>query len=196
MSSIEFSNLPPLPFAIPSEVMLAASKTKLALFDVDGVLTDGSLVYGATGEQTKAFNALDGHGLKMLQQAGINVGIISARKSKALQTRLDDLGIAHSFLGVKDKLAVFTELISSLRLKAQQCSFTGDDVIDLPVMLECGLKFSVQNGHFIVRDFADWVAPFTGGNGAVRAICDVLLYSQQTYPLNLTSDLQTGPSPQ
>lgn len=192
MTSIEFSNLPKLPFDIPSQVMTAASKIKLALFDVDGVLTDGTLLYSEAGEQTKAFNALDGHGLKMLQQAGINVGIISARKSLALQTRLKDLNIAHSFLGVNDKRAVFAELISSLQLTAQQCAFTGDDVIDLPVMMDCGLKFSVQNGHFIVRDFADWVAPFPGGHGAVRAICDVLLYSQKTYPLNLQSDLQIG----
>ncbi|MFT5136695.1 MAG: 3-deoxy-D-manno-octulosonate 8-phosphate phosphatase (KDO 8-P phosphatase) [Arenicella sp.] len=184
----KFSDLPKLPFDVPSEVMAAASKIKLALFDVDGVLTDGTLLYGEAGEQTKAFNALDGHGLKILQQSGIKVGIISARKSLALQTRLSDLNIAHSFLGVNDKRAVFMELISSLQLKPQQCAFTGDDVIDLPVMMECGLKFSVQNGHFIVRDFADWVAPFSGGHGAVRAICDVLLYSQKTYPINLQID--------
>ncbi|MFT4630371.1 MAG: 3-deoxy-D-manno-octulosonate 8-phosphate phosphatase (KDO 8-P phosphatase) [Dinoroseobacter sp.] len=184
----KFSDLPKLPFDIPNEVMAAASKIRLALFDVDGVLTDGTLLYGEVGEQTKAFNALDGHGLKILQQSGIKVGVISARKSLALQTRLSDLNITHSFLGVNDKRAVFEKLISSLRLKPQQCAFTGDDVIDLPVMMECGLKFSVENGHFIVRHFADWVAPFSGGHGAVRAICDVLLYSQKTYPINLQID--------
>jgi 3-deoxy-D-manno-octulosonate 8-phosphate phosphatase (KDO 8-P phosphatase) len=192
MTLVKFSDLPKLPYDPPSKVLAAASKIKLALFDVDGVLTDGTLLYGEAGEQTKAFNALDGHGLKMLQQAGIGVGIISARNSLALQTRLSDLDIAHSFLGVNDKRAVFAELISSLQLKPQECAFTGDDVIDLPVMMECGLKFSVQNGHFIVRDLADWVAPFSGGRGAVRAICDVLLYSHKTYPI----DLQIDSSPQ
>ena len=179
----DFSKLPTLPYDASEKVMVAASKIKLALFDVDGVLTDGTLNYGAEGEQTKAFNALDGHGLKMLQKAGIVVGIISARNSPALQTRMSDLGIEHFYLGVDNKKAVFTELVSQLNLTKQECSFTGDDVIDMPVMSECGLKFSVMNGHFIVREFADWVAPFTGGHGAVRAICDVLLYSQKNYPL-------------
>jgi len=176
-------NLPALPFEVPDSVLHAASKIKLALFDVDGVLTDGTLHYGESGEQTKAFNALDGHGLKMLQIAGIQVGVISARNSLALQSRLSDLGINQSYLGVKNKLAVFNDLLSKLELEPEHCAFTGDDVIDLPVMLECGLKLSVQNGHFIVRDLADWVAPFAGGQGAVRAICDLLLYSQNNYPL-------------
>lgn len=183
----DFSNLPALPFAVPQRVMTIASQIKLALFDVDGVLTDGTLHYGETGEQTKAFNALDGHGLKMLQSAGLAVGIISARNSLALQTRLSDLDIRHQYLGVKDKRAVFSQLICELGLEREHCAFTGDDVVDLPVMSECGLKFSVQNGHFIVRDYADWIAPFAGGQGAVRAICDVLLYSQKNYPLGLSS---------
>jgi 3-deoxy-D-manno-octulosonate 8-phosphate phosphatase (KDO 8-P phosphatase) len=168
--------------------MNIASTIKLALFDVDGVLTDGTLIYGETGEQTKAFNALDGHGLKMLRQSGIEVAIISARNSLALQARLNDLGIRHSYLGVSDKRTVFSNLITDLGINADQCAFTGDDVIDLPVMMECGLKLSVQNGHFITQNFADWVTPVDGGQGAVRAICDVLLYSQNSYPLGLSAD--------
>ena len=183
----DFSKLLALPYDVPDEVMDAAANIKLALFDVDGVLTDGTLNYGADGEQTKAFNALDGHGLKMLQNAGIVVGVISARNSPALQTRMSDLGIEHSYLGVDDKKTVFVKLVSQLNLSKQQCSFTGDDVIDMPVMSECGLRFSVMNGHFIVRDYADWVAPFSGGHGAVRAVCDVLLYSQKKYPLGKSS---------
>lgn len=177
------SNLPPLPYKVTSDVMAKAAKVKLALFDVDGVLTDGKLHYSADGEQVKVFHALDGHGLKMLQLAGISVGVISARKSKALQTRLSDLGIKHCYLGVDNKHQVFKQLIADLELNSENCCFTGDDVIDLQVMQQCGLKFSVQNGHFIVLDVADWVAPLPGGNGAVRAICDVLLYSQNAYPL-------------
>jgi len=180
------SKLPKLPYAVPSEVMAKAAKIKLALFDVDGVLTDGKLHYSADGEQMKVFHALDGHGLKMLQSAGIAVGVISARQSLALQTRLNDLGITHCYLGVNDKRAVFDTLVAELKLGGEQCCFTGDDVIDLPVMHHCGLKFSVQNGHFIVQDIADWVAPLIGGHGAVRAICDVLLYSQNSYPLGIS----------
>lgn len=175
--------LPPLPYDVPEEAFSKAANIKLALFDVDGVLTDGKLHYSEEGEQLKVFHALDGHGLKMLQMAGIDVGVISARRSKALQTRLNDLGIKHCHLGINDKLGVFQQLKEDLDLDTQHCAFTGDDVIDLAVMQACGLKFSVANGHFIVKHAADWVAPLTGGNGAVRAICDVLLYSQDNYPL-------------
>ncbi|RBP49656.1 KdsC family phosphatase [Arenicella xantha] len=175
--------LPPLPYQVSDSVMHKASAVKLALFDVDGVLTDGKLHYSCDGERVKVFHALDGHGLKMLQMAGIDVGVISARSSKALQRRLQDLGIKHCYLGVNDKLAVFETLINDLKLSGDDCAFTGDDVIDLPVMERCGLKLSVKNGHFIVQDRADWIAPLTGGEGAVRAICDVLLYSQASYPL-------------
>jgi len=179
--------LPPLPYQVSQPVLDKAAKVKLALFDVDGVLTDGKLHYGPEGEQVKVFHALDGHGLKMLQSAGIAVGVISARKSVALQTRLNDLGVKHCHLGINDKLTVFQSLLKELNLSGNDCAFAGDDVIDLPVMNECGLKFSVENGHFIVKDIADWIAPLTGGNGAVRAICDVLLYSQNCYPLGSSS---------
>jgi len=179
--------LPTLPYDVPAQIRSKAAGIKLALFDVDGVLTDGRLHYSTDGEQLKVFNALDGHGLKMLQLAGIQVGIISARDSGALKTRLADLGIKHAYLGVSDKAAVFVDLLQSLNLRSNQCAFTGDDVIDLPVMQQCGLKFSVSNGHFIVQEIADWVAPLSGGSGAVRAICDVILYSQDNYPLGLSS---------
>lgn len=180
-------SLPKLPYNIPNAVNDKAKKIKLALFDVDGVLTDGSLRYAANGEQVKVFNALDGHGLKMLQLAGIGVGVISARKSEALQTRLNDLNIKHCYLGVSDKLSVFKKLLGELGISPQQCAFTGDDVIDLPVMQLCGIKFTVKNGHFIVQDMADWITPMAGGSGAVRAICDVILYSQNNYPLDCSS---------
>ncbi len=187
MIDLTISSLPDLPYEISSSVMNKAANIKLAMFDVDGVLTDGSLRYSHDGEQIKVFNALDGHGLKMLQQAGIGVGVISARKSGALQTRLNDLGIEHCHLGINDKLSVFEKLIDNLGIKPEHCAFTGDDVIDLPVMNQCGLKFSVKNGHFIVKDIADWVTPMAGGSGAVRAVCDVILYSQNSYPLTQTS---------
>ena len=180
----DFDSLPPLPYEVPESVLNKAANIRLALFDVDGVLTDGCLHYGESGEHLKTFNALDGHGLKMLRLTGVEVGVISARSSPALSRRLTDLGIEHQYLGISDKLQVFNALISELELDNDQAAFTGDDVIDLPVMMQCGLKFSVANGHFIVKHFADWVAPITGGSGAVRAVCDLLLYSQQQYPLN------------
>ena len=180
---METGQLPPLPYDVPAPVMDKAGEIKLALFDVDGVLTDGSLHYGEHGETVKTFHALDGHGLKMLEMSGISAGVISARKSTALKRRLDDLGIRHQHLGVSDKLSVLNSLLDDLSLTPEQVAFTGDDVIDLPVMLACGLRFSVNNGHFIVRHHADWVTTQNGGAGAVRAICDVLLYAQENYPL-------------
>ncbi len=182
-----FSDLPDFPYEASDEVMELASRVKLALFDVDGVLTDGSLYYGSKEELFKRFNALDGHGLKMLEQAGIAVGVISARDSAALQTRMADLGITHCYLGVNNKLDIFKKIISELDIDPSECSFTGDDVIDLPVMQQCGLKLSVDNGHFIVKSVADWIAPISGGQGAARAICDLLLYSQIKYPLGATT---------
>ena len=187
MNQSTLTSLPPLPYKISDSVMKKALSIKLAMFDVDGVLTDGSLRYSSDGEQIKVFNALDGHGLKMLQQAGIGVGVISARSSQALQTRLSDLGIQHCYLGINNKLAVFEKLIADLKIAPKECAFTGDDVIDLAVMNQCGLKFSVDNGHFIVKNVADWITPMPGGSGAVRAICDVILYSQNCYPLTSSS---------
>jgi len=178
-------DLPQLPYTVDPQVMLKATNIKLALFDVDGVLTDGRLHYGENGEQLKVFHALDGHGLKMLQASGISVGIITARESAALAKRMQDLGIEHCFYGVKNKLSVFEQLLKDKNLDASQACFTGDDVIDLEVMNKCGLSFSVNNGHFIVKHFADWVSPENGGTGAARSICDILLYAQEAYPLEM-----------
>lgn len=180
----EFDSLPALPWSVPDSVMQKAAALKLAIFDVDGVLTDGSLHYGADGEELKRFHALDGHGLKLLRSAGVEVGIISARQSGALITRMKDLGITHTYLGISDKVQAFETLLTKLDIDAQNVVFTGDDVIDLPVMQLCGLKFSVNNGHFIVQSMADWVTPQAGGAGAVRAVCDTILYSKRIYPLH------------
>lgn len=178
-----FNKLPPLPFDVPESVIEKARAIKLAVFDVDGVLTDGQLHYSDKGETIKVFNALDGHGLKMLQQAGVGVAIITARKSTALKHRLNDLKIEHVYMGAQDKVACFNELTTGLQIAPQHCAYVGDDVIDLAVMQQCGLKCSVANGHFIVQHIADWVAPFTGGHGAARAVCDMILYSQTVYPI-------------
>ena len=174
--------IPKLPFDVPEPIMQAASKIKLALFDVDGVLTDGRLYFGDKGESLKVFNALDGHGLKMLQQAGIAVAIITARKSAPLEARMNELGIKHVYCGVKNKLETFNQLLKKLDIEVQHCSFTGDDVIDLEVMTRCGLSIAVDNAHFMVKHYADWCTPLKGGNGAARLVCDILLLAQDKYP--------------
>jgi len=173
----QYSSIKP-PYAFDESLIEKAKGIKLALFDVDGILTDGSLYFDASGEVIKRFNALDGHGLKMLQNNGIEVGIISARQSKALTKRLDNLGIKHQLTGIDNKLSAMSELLKKLNISSENTCFTGDDVIDLEVMQECGTKFSVENGHYSVKLIADWISPLKGGEGGVRSICDIILYSQ------------------
>lgn len=162
-----------------TDVLEKARSIQLALFDVDGVLTDGSLYYSASGEEMKHFNVLDGHGLKSLQDNDIQVGIISAKQSTALTKRLNDLGIKHQLTGISNKFSAYQKLLVELGINSEHSSFTGDDVIDIEVMKSCGLAFSVDNGHYSVKQVADWVTPMAGGSGAVRAICDILLYAKQ-----------------
>ncbi len=167
-----------LPYQLSADLLAKAKDIQLALFDVDGVLTDGSLYYNADGETLKRFNVLDGHGLKMLQENGIQVGIISAKQSNALTNRLNALNIQHQLTGVSNKLQAFEQLLEQCNIASKHTCFTGDDVIDIPVMQKCGLSFSVDNGHYSVKQIADWVTPMTGGSGAARAICDILLYAK------------------
>ncbi len=168
------------PFSVSTCVFDKARSIRLALFDVDGVMTNGTIYFDQHGEALKAFNVLDGQGLKLLQKSGVEVGVISARKSPALQQRIDNLGIQHAFTGVDNKLATFDKLRSSLNIMPEHCCFTGDDIIDIEVMRACGLSFSVDNAHYSAKNIADWVAPQQGGHGAVRAICDIILFAQHT----------------
>ncbi len=158
-----------------------ASRVKLMIFDVDGVLTDGGLRYGPDGELFKTFNVLDGHGIKLLQQSGVKTAIISARNSPVVAKRAADLGIAVLRQGVHDKLAAFRELISDLNLVPNDCGFMGDDVIDLPVMTRVGFAASVPNGHPEVRSRAHYVSEARGGQGAAREVCDFILRAQGNY---------------
>lgn len=168
------------PLADPAVSSRAAS-LRLLVIDVDGVLTDGGLFYGADGESLKRFNVLDGHGIKLLQQAGVAVAIISARKSPIVERRAADLGIAHLFQGVHDKLSAFNSLLAHTGLAAADCGFIGDDVIDLPVLLRVGFAASVPQGHPEVRARAHYVTQASGGHGAVRELCDFILRAQGKY---------------
>jgi len=165
---------------ISKELIASLKKIKCAIFDVDGVMTSGQLHYSAEGELVKVFNVLDGQGLKSLQNVGIHVAVISAKRSDALIKRLDDLNIKHRFLGTHEKLSAYEELLSSLAISDEECCYTGDDLVDIPVMLRCGVAFSVPNAHSSARHVADHITSVRGGEGAVREICDSLLFSQQT----------------
>ena len=167
-----------------------ARRVRLMVFDVDGVLTDGSLHFGADGELIKTFNVLDGHGIKLLQQSGVITAIISARKSALVTRRAADLGISHVQQGVHDKLAGFRALLQECGVEPEAAGFIGDDVIDLPVLTRVGFAASVPNGHPDVRSRVHYVTTAGGGRGAVRELCDFILRAQGNYEAALAPYLQ------
>ena len=148
---------------------------QLLLLDVDGVLTDGSIIYNDDGSETKIFNARDGFGLKLVIQAGIKVGIVTGRSSKALHHRCDDLGIRHLFDGLADKAMILEKISVQTGIGPDHAAFVGDDLPDLPIMKRAGLSIAVANAHEIVRKKADWTTQAPGGHGAVREVCEALL---------------------
>jgi 3-deoxy-D-manno-octulosonate 8-phosphate phosphatase (KDO 8-P phosphatase) len=158
-----------------------AARVRLMIFDVDGILTDGSLHFGPDGEIIKVFNVLDGHGIKLLQQSGVATAIISARQSPIVARRAADLGIVHLQQGVHDKLAAFNTLTAQTGLTAEACGFIGDDVIDLPVLSRVGFAASVPQGHPEVRSRVHYVTTAGGGRGAAREVCDLILRAQGNY---------------
>ena len=160
------------------DLQARARGVKLAIFDVDGVMTDGTLYIGPQGESFKAFNILDGHGVKMLQSAGVATAIISGRASEAVAWRAKELAIAHVVQGASDKVAEFDRLIASLALAPEACAFVGDDLPDLPVMARCGLAVAVANAADGVKAAAHYVTRASGGRGAVREFCELVLRAQ------------------
>ena len=157
------------------DVAARARAVRLAIFDVDGVLTDGTLYIGAHGEAFKAFNILDGHGVKMLQAAGVATAIISGRSSEAVARRAEELAIRHLVQGSSDKVADFERLIAGLGIAREACAFVGDDLPDLPVMMRCGLAVAVANAVDAVKQSAHYVTRASGGRGAVREFCEMVL---------------------
>lgn len=176
-----------------ADLTARAARVRLMIFDVDGILTDGGLLYGADGEQLKRFNVLDGHGIKQLQQSGVATAIISARQSAIVSRRASDLGIAHVHQGVHDKHAAFIALLAHLQLTPDACGFIGDDVIDLPILSQVGFAASVPNGHPDVRSRVHYVTQAGGGQGAAREICDLIMRAQNTYDDALASYLRITP---
>jgi 3-deoxy-D-manno-octulosonate 8-phosphate phosphatase (KDO 8-P phosphatase) len=158
-----------------------AAKVRLFIFDVDGVLTDGSLSYGPEGEMIKTFNVHDGLGIKLLQEAGIKTAIISARRTPIVLARAKDLGIEYVHQGGHDKLTPFKALLEQLGLTQDQVGFIGDDVVDLPILGRVGFAVSVPNGRPEVHARAHHVTEAAGGRGAVREVCEFVLRAQGSY---------------
>lgn len=152
-----------------------AARVRLLVLDVDGVLTDGRLYYGARGEALKAFHVRDGLGLKLLAAADIKVAVISGRRSSMTGRRCRELGIGHLLQGVEDKLAAFHRLRARLGVTSDACACVGDDLPDVPLMREVGLSFAVADAHPQARNAAHLVTRLPGGRGAVREVCDYLL---------------------
>jgi len=157
------------------DVLNKAAQVELVIFDVDGVLTDGRLYLGNDGNEFKAFHIRDGHGIKMLLDAGVEIAIISGRRAASVEQRMADLGIRYASLGVDDKRAAFNSLLARLSLAADQVAYVGDDLIDLPVMTQVGLAIAVQDADSFVKQHADWQTPSRGGHGAARDVCELLL---------------------
>lgn len=172
------------------ELASKLSCIELMIFDVDGVLTDGKMHYGAEGELFKSFNVLDGHGIKLLKRIGIMTAIISARNSPIVNRRANDLEISHVIQGASNKLKAFTQLLERTCMTPKQCGFIGDDIIDLPVLTRSGVSFSVPNGHAEVLRRVDYVTHHEGGNGAVREVCDMIMQAKGYYGSVLGSFLK------
>ena len=151
------------------------SSIRLLVLDVDGVLTDGRLRYGPYGERDKVFHVRDGHGIKAVRAAGIDVAVISGRRSPAVQRRCRELGIEHLLQGVEDKGAAFVSLVKRLGVTAMQCACIGDDVPDLPIMQRAGLAVAVADAHATALAAAHRHTHASGGFGAVREVCDWLV---------------------
>ncbi len=160
--------------------MKKAENIRLLVLDVDGVLTDGSLYFSGSGESLKVFSTLDGQGIKMLRNTGVEIAIISGRKSEPLIRRATDLGIQYMQLGREDKLDALDELLTKLKLERHQVAHLGDDLPDLPVMQNVGLGIAVKNAYALVKHKADWCTETKGGRGAVREVCDLIMEAQGT----------------
>jgi 3-deoxy-D-manno-octulosonate 8-phosphate phosphatase (KDO 8-P phosphatase) len=181
----------------PAEVLLKAQGNgpepgmKAAIFDVDGVLTDGRVYIGEHGETVKAFSTLDGHGLKLLARAGISPWVITGRDSPAVRRRVADLGIGEAVYGAHDKRAAADALLRRLGLAWGQVAAIGDDWPDLPLLARAGFAAAPANAHAEVRAMADHVTAATGGHGAAREFCDLLLMACGRYADLLQGHLTT-----
>ena len=166
-----------------------AKSIRLIAFDIDGIMTDGGLYLSDSGEEFKRFNSLDGHGLKMLKASGVELAIITGRTSRCVELRAQNLGIPHLFQGSGDKLATMQKLLRTLDIPAEASAYMGDDVIDLPVMRRMALALTVPEAPQLVRDHAHYVTRRSGGNGAVREVCELIMSAQGTLDAQLAQYL-------
>ncbi|WP_096085252.1 KdsC family phosphatase [Agaribacterium haliotis] len=163
------------------ELLEKARKIKLLVLDVDGVLSDGKIYFDNNGLETKSFNTLDGQGLKQLKKSGVELAIITGRKSAIVERRAKELGIELLIQGREDKFVALQEILAKYPCELENIAHMGDDWPDLCVMSKVGLALGVANGHWQVKELADWISERKGGEGAVRDACDMLMLAQGTY---------------
>ncbi len=163
------------------DILERAARTRLVIFDVDGVLTDGSLFLGDDGQEYKAFNSRDGHGMVLLQQSGVHIGVITGRTSRVVRIRMESLGVAHLFQGCREKLPAYESLKQQLGLSDELVAYVGDDLVDLPVMRRVGLAIAVADAHELVRGHAHLCTHAAGGRGAAREVCELIMTAQGTW---------------
>ena len=163
---------------LAADAALRARRVRLVIFDVDGVLTDGRLWYGPKGDVMKVFHAFDGHGIKLLQYAGLVTAILSGRRSPAVTARAKELGIKHVLQGIDDKLAAFQKLLRKIRIKADDAAYMGDDLVDLPVLKRCGFACAPREAPEDVRHAAHFIPMAPAGHGAAREVCEFILEAQ------------------
>ena len=169
------------------DILDKAARIQLLIFVVDGVLTDGSLFVGDDGQEYKAFNSRDGHGIKMLIKHGVTVAIITGRTSKVVEHRMENLGIEHVYQGKLEKLPAYEELARELGISAAETAYVGDDIVDLPVMRRVGLAIGVQDAHPLVRRHSHWLTPSCGGRGAARDVCEMLMEARGVLEQEMSS---------
>ncbi|UCF57012.1 MAG: HAD-IIIA family hydrolase [Deltaproteobacteria bacterium] len=169
-----------------------ATRIKLLILDVDGVMTDGRIIMNHNGEEIKCFHVRDGHGLRLLLSAGIDVIIISGRKSKTVEYRAKELGIQEIYQGVKEKESLCRKLIQRKKLEREQVCCMGDDLPDLPMFNQAGISIAVADAVTEVRTAASFVTKNRGGNGAVREVCELILKAQEKWPDAISAFLREG----
>jgi len=160
------------------DIIEKAKKIEMVIFDVDGVMTDSSLFIGDDGQEYKAFNSKDGHGMRMLLECGVKAAVITGRKSRVVEHRMKDLGVSLVYQGYRDKTPAFEHLIEEVGISMDKIAYVGDDVVDLPIMSRVDFAIAVQDAHPFVKQHAHWITPRCGGQGAVRDVCEFILEAQ------------------
>ncbi len=167
-----------------------AKLIKVLIFDVDGILTDGSLMIGDDGQEYKSFHSLDGLGMKLLKASGVDMAIITGRSSNVVTKRAETTGIAHYYQGVDDKLKAFNDLVEKMNVSPDECAFMGDDVVDLPPMRRCGFAITVPSATPLVKQYAHYCTDAKAGFGAVREACELIMLAQGTFDAQMAQFLK------